>query len=71
VYGEGVQDWARDVAPRHAERVELTGETAFCYCHEATALLQAMQGNPRLRALSRSANLEDVFIKLTGRDIRD
>jgi lipooligosaccharide transport system ATP-binding protein len=71
VYGEGVPDWARDVAPRHAERVELTGETAFCYCQEATALLQAMQGHPRLRALSRAANLEDVFIKLTGRDIRD
>jgi lipooligosaccharide transport system ATP-binding protein len=71
VYGEGVQDWARELAPRHAERVELTGETAFCYCQEATALLQAMQGHPRLRALSRTANLEDVFIKLTGRDIRD
>ena len=71
VYGEGVQEWARSIAPRHAERVELTGGTAFCYCQEPAALLQAMQDHPSLRALSRAANLEDVFIKLTGRDIRD
>jgi hypothetical protein len=30
-----------------------------------------MQSSSGLRALSRAANLEDVFIKLTGHDIRD
>jgi lipooligosaccharide transport system ATP-binding protein len=71
VYGDGVQAWAREIAPRHAERVELTGETAFCYCRDAGALLEALRDSRSLRALSRAANLEDVFIKLTGRDIRD
>jgi lipooligosaccharide transport system ATP-binding protein len=71
VYGDGVQEWAREIAPRHAERVELTGETAFCYCRDAGALLEALRDSRSLRALSRAANLEDVFIKLTGRDIRD
>jgi lipooligosaccharide transport system ATP-binding protein len=71
VYGDGVRDWAREEAPRHAARVELTGETAFCYCDDARALLEALQARQSLRALSRAANLEDVFIKLTGRDIRD
>ena len=71
VYGEGVQAFARDQAPRLAARVELTGETAFCYCTEAAPLLEAIATRPALRALSRAANLEDVFIKLTGRDIRD
>jgi lipooligosaccharide transport system ATP-binding protein len=71
IFGEGVREFARDAAPRYAQRVELTGETAFCYCREAAPLLEALQANSALRALSRAANLEDVFIKLTGRDIRD
>ena len=71
VYGEGVAEFARDLAPRFARRVELTGETAFCYCQEPGPLLEALSGQQALRALSRAANLEDVFIKLTGRDIRD
>ncbi|MGN2393334.1 nodulation factor ABC transporter ATP-binding protein NodI, partial [Pelomicrobium sp. G1] len=30
-----------------------------------------LEGRPGLRYLHRPANLEDVFLKLTGRDIRD
>ena len=71
IYGDGVREFASSVAPRHAQRVEVTGETAFCYCRDPAPLLDAMQGYPALRALSRAANLEDVFIKLTGHDIRD
>ena len=71
IFGDGVREFARDVAPRFAQRLEVTGETAFCYCHDAAPLLEALQGQTALRALSRAANLEDVFIKLTGRDIRD
>ena len=71
IYGDGVRGFAADFAPRYAERVEVTGETAFCYCRDPAALLEALQGRAALRALSRAANLEDVFIKLTGRDIRD
>jgi lipooligosaccharide transport system ATP-binding protein len=71
IYGEGVRRFAAEVAPRHAERVEVSGETAFCYCRDPAPLLEAMQDHSALRALSRAANLEDVFIKLTGHDIRD
>ncbi len=71
IFGDGVREFARDAAPRYAQRVEVTGETAFCYCRDAAPLLEALQGQTALRALSRAANLEDVFIKLTGRDIRD
>jgi lipooligosaccharide transport system ATP-binding protein len=66
-----VRAFAGEIAPRYAERVEVTGETAFCYCRDPAALLEAMQSHAGLRALSRAANLEDVFIKLTGHDIRD
>ena len=71
VYGDGVAEWAERAARPLAERVEVSGETAFCYTHAPEALLAAIEQAPGLRVLRRAANLEDVFIKLTGRDIRD
>lgn len=52
-------------------RVEVSGETAFCYCHEAQPLLARLAGLTGLRYVHRASNLEDVFIKLTGRELRD
>ena len=54
-----------------AERVELSGETAFCYCRDPQPLLAALAGADGLRYVHRASNLEDVFIKLTGRELRD
>lgn len=71
VYGEGVREWAERHARDVVERLEVTGETAFCYMHDAAPLLERLTRAPELRVLRRAANLEDVFIKLTGRDIRD
>jgi len=71
IYGEGVRDWAEQHARPIVERLEVTGETAFCYMHDPALLLEQLGGAPELRVLRRAANLEDVFIKLTGRDIRD
>ena len=71
VYGDGVGDWAARTARTLAERVEVSGETAFCYTHAPESLLAELVSEPGLRVLRRAANLEDVFIKLTGRDIRD
>jgi lipooligosaccharide transport system ATP-binding protein len=70
VYGEGVDEWAREHA-RLAERAEHTGETVFCYTHAAASLIATLENRPGLRYLHRPANLEDVFLKLTGRDLRD
>ncbi|MFZ9177752.1 MAG: ATP-binding cassette domain-containing protein [Limnohabitans sp.] len=53
-----------------AARVEHSGETVFFYTHDARPLLQALQQQPHLRVLHRPANLEDLFLKLTGRQIR-
>ena len=71
VFGEGVAAWAKLRAAGVVDRLEVTGETAFCYMHDAEPLLALARGEPALRVLRRAANLEDVFIKLTGRDIRD
>ena len=53
------------------ERVETSGETAFFYCRDPRPLLAALAGADGLRYVHRASNLEDVFIKLTGRELRD
>lgn len=69
--GSGAQSWAEQHAAAFAKRFEVSGETAFCYLDDATALLAHLAEQPGLRYLRRPANLEDVFLKLTGRDLRD
>ena len=54
-----------------AERVETSGETAFFYCREPRPLLDRLAEAHGLRYVHRASNLEDVFIKLTGRELRD
>ncbi len=71
VYGEGVAQWAAGAARDAASRVELAGETAFCYSADVRATLARLEGVKGLRYLHRPANLEDVFLKLTGRELRD
>ncbi len=71
VYGEDAPDWAGREAKPLARRVELSGETAFCYVDDAAPLLARLGSLPQLSTLHRPANLEDVFLKLTGRELRD
>ena len=53
-----------------AQRIERSGETVFFYTRDAKPLLAALAAHPHLRTLHRPANLEDLFLKLTGRQIR-
>ena len=71
VYGEGLDAWARDRAGAVCQRSETVGETLFCYTDDAQRVIDALQQAPALRYLHRPSNLEDVFLKLTGRDLRD
>ena len=71
VYGDGVAEWAAAHGNRLASRVERSGETVFCYTPDGSALLEDLAHRPAFRYLRRPANLEDVFIKLTGRELRD
>jgi len=71
VYGEAAVAWAKQEGDRYAGRCELSGETAFCYVREAKPLLSRLDGRAGLRYLHRPANLEDVFLKMTGRELRD
>ncbi|HLA75738.1 MAG TPA: ATP-binding cassette domain-containing protein [Gammaproteobacteria bacterium] len=71
VYGPGFDSWHEAFAQRLALRTERVGETVFCYARDESALLENLRGRPELRFVHRPGNLEDVFLKLTGRELRD
>ena len=72
VYGQGALALAASPLKSLAGRTEVSGETVFFYTQDAKPLLDALgREHPRLRTLHRPANLEDLFLKLTGRQIRE
>jgi len=71
VFGDRVSEWALAHAAQFSQRFEVSGETAFCYVVDAHPLLAHLKDHAGLRYLHRPANLEDVFIKLTGREMRE
>ncbi len=71
VYGTGALALVHSPLKAMAARVEVSGETVFFYTSEARPLLAALEQHHALRTLHRPANLEDLFLKLTGRQIRE
>jgi lipooligosaccharide transport system ATP-binding protein len=71
VYGDEAKTWADMHGRRLSLRLEMTGDTAFCYARDAAPLLRDLATRAGVRYLHRPANLEDLFIKLTGRELRD
>jgi lipooligosaccharide transport system ATP-binding protein len=71
VSGDGVKEWLQEKGQAHVRRAELVGETVFCYLDNVDDLLQELRRQDKFTYLHRPANLEDVFLKLTGRDLRD
>ncbi len=69
--GSEAQALAHSPLAALANRVEVSGETVFFYTQDAKPLLAALADHPTLRTLHRPANLEDLFLKLTGRQIRE
>jgi len=77
VYGSGGQEahaLAHSPLAALAQRVEVSGETVFFYTQDAKQLLARLADLPEyssVRTLHRPANLEDLFLKMTGRQIRE
>jgi lipooligosaccharide transport system ATP-binding protein len=71
IYGEAASGWGQEHAGRLCDRHEAAGESLFCYTRNPAPALDVLKGRNELRYLHRPANLEDVFLKLTGRDLRD
>lgn len=71
VYGDNATSWMNRDGASKAARTEISGETIFCYTNDATPLLESLHTIKGVRYLHRPANLEDLFLKLTGREMRD
>jgi len=71
VYGDDAFAWAEHQGRALSARLETSGETVFCYTDAPDALLDSLAHAGAVRYLHRPANLEDLFMKLTGREMRD
>jgi lipooligosaccharide transport system ATP-binding protein len=71
VHGPGVEQWRVAHGQHLASRTEQVGETVFCYAADDHLLLADLATRPELHFLHRPANLEDVFLKLTGRELHE
>jgi lipooligosaccharide transport system ATP-binding protein len=72
IYGPGRDAAVARVGARlPGLRGEASGETHFFYTADARALLDALAGAEGIRYVHRPANLEDLFLRLTGRQLRD
>jgi lipooligosaccharide transport system ATP-binding protein len=70
VFGDDVAS-LKDRVSAFATRIEMSGETLFAYTTTPKPLTDALAQFQGIRVMHRPANLEDVFIKLTGRELRD
>ncbi|HHB12026.1 MAG TPA: ATP-binding cassette domain-containing protein [Chromatiales bacterium] len=52
-------------------RLEQVGSSLYCYTERAAPLLERLRDRKGLVFLHRPAGLEDVFLRLTGRELRD
>jgi len=71
VFGSGVEAWKQANPLTEPIRCEQVGETCFYYGADLSCLVKTLDGWPGLRYAYRQANLEDVFLKMTGRELRD
>jgi lipooligosaccharide transport system ATP-binding protein len=62
---------AERLLPADGGRTEVIGDTVYYYTSNARAAAIRLESDPSLVFQHRLANLEDVFLKLTGRDLRE
>jgi len=71
VHGPALDEWYLKEGKQRVARAERIGETLFCYVQDDRELVNSLCNYSMLQYLSRPANIEDVFLKLTGRDLRE
>ncbi len=68
---EGDAAAAALLADGAGSRVERVGTSLHCYTRSPAAVIARLEAAGHTGHTHRSANLEDVFLRLTGRDLRD
>lgn len=71
IHGNNVEQWHQQQGKNLGLRFEHVGDTWFYYGHQVESVLKQLQQFPELYYLHRPANVEDVFVKLTGRELRE
>ena len=71
VHGSDCESWHRSASLSPEIRCERAGESFFYYGENLEALVQSLDEWTGVQYNYRSTNLEDVFLKLTGRELRD
>ena len=71
LFGDGVRQWVDAHRGHLPARFQTVGETTFCYLRDPQPALGALRDAGAMRYLHRPANLEDVFLRLTGHELRD
>jgi lipooligosaccharide transport system ATP-binding protein len=67
----GAPDDIEALASAAGCRLERMGSSLYCYTHRPAELTGQLKDRPRLRYIHRPTGLEDVFLRLTGRELRD
>ncbi|AUW47537.1 nodulation factor ABC transporter ATP-binding protein NodI [Rhizobium leguminosarum] len=68
IFGGDPQELSLLIRP-NARRLEISGETLFCYTPDPEQVRAQLRRYSGLRLLERPPNLEDVFLRLTGREM--
>lgn len=68
IYGGNPHELDSLIRP-YADRIEVSGETLFCYAPDPEKVRVRLRERSGLRVLQRPPNLEDVFLRLTGREM--
>lgn len=71
VHGPDLESWLATIPPTGRIRRERIGESVFFYGDKLDGLVEALPDGSGLNYAYRPANLEDVFLRLTGRELRD
>lgn len=71
VMGQDVDRCREQCLSHHNLRLEPLGESLFVYTHDEKPIIEELCQYEQLDFIHRRANLEDVFLKLTGRDLRE
>jgi len=72
LYGPELNEWLKHNKAKLPGRVEHVGETTFCYVDQIEQqCIDNFMGIEGIYCSHRRTNLEDVFLHLTGRDLRE
>ena len=52
-------------------RIKNVGETVYCYTRSPAAIVEALKSSSDVTYMHRPANLEDLFLDLTGHELRE